>query len=205
MRRPASLAFIPLLIVLDGCDNEQAFHTPEPGLERMLVQPRGAAYGASTAFPDGRVMRAPVPDTVPSERPWLGHRPVETGRDKGGYVSEIPLPVTRSALQKGRVAFERVCATCHGVLGDGHSVVAEKMELRKPPSLHEARIARLPPGKIFEISSLGYGLMPSFAAQLDVEQRWNVVAYLEALRLSQAVPAERLPETLRAKLEAEAP
>ncbi|MEO7037694.1 MAG: cytochrome c [Polyangiaceae bacterium] len=191
--------------LLSACDNRQAFHEPNPGLERMLMQPRGERYGANSTFADGRTMRPPVPGTVAREQSFIGQGPVETGRDDAGYLQDIPLPVTRAFLQSGRVAFERVCATCHGVLGDGNSVVAEKMELRKPPSLHETRIAQLPAGKVFHVASVGYGLMPGYAALLGVDERWAVVGYLDALRLSQAVPVLTLPAALQAELRKAAP
>jgi hypothetical protein len=202
---PADAAPLLIVILLSACDNQQAFHPPDPGLERMLVQPRGVPYGASSAFADGRVMRPPVADTVAREQPWLGQRQIETGHDDAGYIANVPLPVSRAFLERGHVAFQRVCATCHGVLGDGTSVVAEKMELRKPPSLHEARIAQLPAGKVFEVVSVGYGLMPGYAAMLEVDERWAVVAYLDALRLSQAAVVTRLPASVRAELRQEAP
>ncbi|HEY3668823.1 MAG TPA: cytochrome c, partial [Polyangiaceae bacterium] len=167
-----------LLGLSSACDEQQAFRRPAPGLERMLVQPRGERYGASSAFADGRTMREPVPDTVPREQRFSGQTQVETGRTDSGYLQSSPLLVTRASLQAGRAAFERVCATCHGVLGDGNSVVAEQMALRKPPSLHEARIGRLPAGKVFQVASLGYGFMPGYAALLSVEERWAVVGYL---------------------------
>jgi mono/diheme cytochrome c family protein len=188
-----------------ACDNRQAFHEPDPGLERMLVQPRGEAYGSSSAFADGRTMRVPVPDTVAREQAFVGQSGLETGHDDAGYLQAIPLPVTRASLERGQLAFERVCATCHGVLGDGDSVVAEKMQLRKPPSLHEARIAHLPVGKVFQVASLGYGFMPGYAGLLGVDERWAVVGYLDALRLSQAAPVATLPASMQAELRKAAP
>ncbi|HEX3772980.1 MAG TPA: cytochrome c [Polyangiaceae bacterium] len=200
MSRACVFAALLAVASLFGCDNRQAFVVPEPGLERMLLQPRATPYGQSSAFSDGRAMRAPVSDTVPRERPFVGQPVLETGRDSTGYALVIPIALSRESLEQGRAAFERICATCHGVLGDGQSVVAEKMELRKPPSLHESRIAALPPGKIFEVASQGYGLMPGYAATLSVSERWSVIAYLDALRLSQAVLVSDLPLRDRAEL-----
>jgi len=203
-RNPSALAsLLALSVALGACDNRDAFHRPEPGLERMLLQPRAVPYGASSSFSDGRVMRPAVPDTVASER--LGRSRLETGRDGADYAKEIPLPIARASLELGRQSFERICATCHGVLGDGKSVVAEKMELRKPPSLHEPRIQQLAPGKVFEVVSNGYGFMPAYEAVLSPEERWAVVAYLDVLRLSQAVAVARLTPAMRAELAEEAP
>lgn len=205
-RAKSSWLWAVLLAVLSAsCDNRQAFHTPEPGLERMLQQRRGDRYAASSFFADGRVMRTPPPFSVAREQPAVGDRKLETGRDADGYAKQLPVPTTRALLDQGHAAFDRVCATCHGVLGDGVSVVAEKMELRKPPSLHEARIRDLAPGQVFEIVSVGYGLMPNLASLLDVDERWAVIAYLDALRLSQAAPVAALPEAVKADLLREAP
>jgi hypothetical protein len=71
--------------------------------------------------------------------------------------------------------------------------------------LHEARIARLPAGKVFQVASLGYGFMPGYAALLSVEERWAVVGYLDALRLSQAAPVASLPPFMQAELRRAAP
>jgi mono/diheme cytochrome c family protein len=146
-----------------------------------------------------------VPGTVAREQSFVGQSGVETGHDNAGYLEAIPLPVTRASLERGHAAFERVCATCHGVLGDGNSVVAEKMLIRKPPSLHEPRIAHLPAGKVFQVASLGYGFMPGYAALLSVEERWAVVGYLDALRLSQAAPIATLPASMQEELRRVAP
>lgn len=201
----ARLALLaPLAVWLPACDTRESLRTPEPGLERMLLQPRGNPYGSSEFFADGRVMQSPPPFTRPRETRVELDTPLTSGRDPSGYVVEVPMPRTRDLLERGRVRFDRVCATCHGVLGDGVSVVAQKMELRAPPSLHEARIAALPAGRVFEVISQGYGLMPSFAAQVPTGDRWAIVAYLDALRLSRAAPITRLPEAMRAELEREA-
>jgi len=188
-----------------ACDNREAFHRPEPGLERMLQQQRGDPYGGSEFFADQRVMRGPPPDTHVYESSPGPNPLLDTGREHGDYALALPMPLSRSLLERGRAEFERVCATCHGILGDGVSVVAQKMELRAPPSLHEARITALPRGRIFEIISQGYGLMPSLAAEVAPGDRWAIIAYLDALRLSRAAPVARLPSPELAELEREAP
>ena len=71
------------------------------------------------------------------------------------------------------------------------------MELRKPPSLLEEPVTAFPPGRIFQVISLGYGLMPSYAAELPVDDRWAMVAYLRALQLSQAAELAALPGDVR--------
>jgi hypothetical protein len=75
------------------------------------------------------------------------------------------------------------------------------MSLRPPPSLL-AR-ARQPDGWYFQVISEGFGLMPSYASVLSVEDRWAIVVYLRALQLSQSARVEDLAPAERARLEKE--
>jgi mono/diheme cytochrome c family protein len=185
-----------LLSAASGCDNREAFHELEPGLERMQLQPKVVPYASP--------MRRPPADTVVAHSGDDDRRFAE-GRTDGGYVDRVPLAVTRALLTRGRDGFERVCATCHGILGDGVSVVADKMEMRRPPSLDEPRIRALAPGMVFTVVTHGYGLMPSYAQMLDVEDRWAIVLYVQALQLSGGARVSDLSATMHDELAREAP
>jgi hypothetical protein len=69
-----------------------------------------------------------------------------------------------------------------------------------PPSLH--RYVDRPAGYIYEVITKGFGMMASYAAELTVEERWAVVAYVRALQLSQSMPASELSPEDRSKVEA---
>ena len=79
--------------------------------------------------------------------------------------------------------------------------VAINMSLRRPPSLHAFR--DVPDGHVFRVISEGFGLMPSYAAELSIEDRWAVVAYVRALQLSQYATVDQVPPDVRGKLEQE--
>jgi hypothetical protein len=198
MKLALLLAF-PVLLALSGCDASDMIHAPEWTLSRMLDQPRYDPYSPSTFFADGRAMRKPVFGTVPRDA-VLGSPLFMDGYEGGDYAATFPMPVTRALLEEGHDHFEVVCATCHGTLGDGHSPVAAKMQIRKPPSLLTPDIASFSPGRVYRIVSVGYGLMPAVDYQLDVAQRWSVVAYLKALQRSQVAPVVDLPSALREEL-----
>jgi hypothetical protein len=85
------------------------------------------------------------------------------------------------------------------MLGDGDSIVARQMALRPPPSLH--RYTDRPAGYIYEVATKGFGMMASYAAELTVEERWAVVAYIRALQLSQSMPAGGLSPAERQQVE----
>ncbi len=173
-------------------------------------QPRVHAYKESVFFADGLSMRAPPEGTVPRERITMnpvfttGHEG-ETGQIAANgervpsYAKTIPLPVTRQLLDLGRRRFDITCATCHGPVGDGNSIVATQMALRPPPSLH--KYSDRPPGYIFEVITKGFGLMASYAPEMTVEERWAVVAYVRALQVSQGARLDHIPPAERARLE----
>jgi len=151
----------------------------------MMEQPRANPYGATSAFADGVVMRAPPPGT----------RAIDADDD------ETPTPKTRDAIARGRERYETLCAACHGVAGDGDTVVASKMR-RRPPAFTDERLLSLGAREIHDIARDGYGLMPSYATKLDARERWDVAYYVLALRRSRRARLADLPANVRAELEA---
>jgi hypothetical protein len=194
-----------LALAAVGCDE----NILDPMADR---QQKSIRYKESPFYADGLSMRAAPEGTVPRERITLNPR-LTTGRDPDGpmqpnaeplpnYVATVPLPMSRKLLDLGRKRFDITCATCHGPLADGKSIVATQMSLRPPPSLQDPKFVAKPAGYIYEVISKGFGLMASYAAELSVEERWSVVAYLRALQLSQNTPVGALPPEIRQQLEA---
>jgi mono/diheme cytochrome c family protein len=183
-----------LVVALAGCDEDL--------LNPMAArQPRIGSYSSSEFYEDGLAMREPPANTVPRERIVL-QAGVTTGKMSGPtgevYLGTFPIPVDRPLLELGRQRYNITCATCHGPVGDGDSIVARQMALRPPPSLHQ--YADRAPGYIYEVITRGFGLMASYAAELQVRERWAVVAYVRALQLSQAMPLDRLSPEERERL-----
>jgi mono/diheme cytochrome c family protein len=167
----------------------------------MQRQQKVKAYQANDYWADGLGMRAPPEGTVPYGQ--LLPLEVSTGLGADGKpVALLPIPVDAKLLARGRARFDVSCAVCHGLLGDGESQVAMNMSLRRPPSLHAYR--DVADGHIYRVVSEGFGLMPSYAAELPVEDRWAIVAYVRALQLSQYATLEQVPPDARRKLEEEA-
>jgi mono/diheme cytochrome c family protein len=183
--RALALALLPLA----GCDV----------LNPMMQQGKVKPYRPSDFHPDGVAMRAPPAGAVAVG----GFLPAEVaqGSVDGKAVGRVPVEVTPALLQVGRRKFEINCAVCHGLLGDGDSLVAKNMAQRPPPSLHQRVWAE--DGRYFQVISEGFGLMPSYASHLTVEERWAVVAYVRALQLSQRGRLEQAPPEERERLERE--
>jgi mono/diheme cytochrome c family protein len=200
-----ALSLIVGLAAAAGCDE----NVLDPMADR---QPRATRYKESHFYADGLSMRAAPEGTVPRERITLNPR-LTTGREPDGpiqmnaeplpnYVATVPVPMSRKLLELGRKRFDITCATCHGPLADGKSIVGSQMALRPPPSLLDPKYVAKPAGYIFEVATKGFGMMASYAAELTVEERWAVVAYLRAVQLSQTTSVGALPPDVRQQLEA---
>jgi mono/diheme cytochrome c family protein len=192
------------LLALAACRTEETLVTPDPHLERMLDQPKRTAYASAPDMRHGMVMQRPPEGTMTVDA-IAGQPLVTTGVAGGRWASRIPVPVDRALVETGRDRFDTFCAACHGVLGDGDSVVAERMTLRRPRNLLDDDARAYPPGRVFQAIRSGYGLMPSYAVQLSVRESWGVVAYVRALQVARASRASDLPADVRADLMREAP
>jgi mono/diheme cytochrome c family protein len=166
--------------------------------QRMKLQAKAVPYRDSAFFADGRVLQMPPAGAVPRER-LLGQPLLTDGLEDGLPATRIPVPVTSALLARGRDRFDVFCAACHGIAGDGDSMVAANMTLRRPPSLLDAGIRAYAPGRIFRVATYGWGLMPAYRTQISVADRWAVVAYVRALQLAQGLAITDLPEELRSE------
>jgi mono/diheme cytochrome c family protein len=158
----------------------------------MHDQPRYEPFEASTFFGDGMASRQPPAGTVAR-----GHLAADallhTGKNPDGTLSaQLPAPADAGVLRRGQQRFDIFCSPCHGRLGDGQGMAARR-GFKQPPSLHLARLREQPVGYYSDVMTRGFGVMPSYAAALPVEDRWAIAAYLRALQLSQSVPAATLP------------
>ena len=72
---------------------------------------------------------------------------------------------------------------------------------RPPPSFHIPRLRDAPVGHLYDVISNGFGAMPDYSTQIEVPDRWAIVAYVRALQLSENAPIDSLPAEERARLE----
>jgi hypothetical protein len=158
----------------------------------MHVQPKQNPLSRSDFFPDQRSERPPVEGTV--ARGQLHEDSYfytgKLGNNPGDYM---PFPVTREVLERGRERYNIYCAPCHSQLGDGNGFIPSRGFARKPPSYHIPRLQKAPLGYFYDVISNGFGIMPDYASQIPPRDRWNIVAYIRALQLSQNATKADLP------------
>jgi hypothetical protein len=189
---------LPLALAAAGCRNN------------MHTQNKVRPLRESTFFDDGATARPLPADTVAhdenfgtDERGGGGLRADDaftTGLGADGKpVSELPLPLSRELLLRGRQRFDIFCSPCHGRLGDGRGMIVQR-GYKQPHSFHEERLRASNVGYFFNVASVGFGVMPSYAAQIPVADRWAIAAYIRVLQYSQGAPLSDLPAETRRSL-----
>src|SRR5277367_2608352 len=158
----------------------------------MHLQPRQNPLSKSDFYPDQRSARPPVEGTV--ARGQL-HEDAYfyTGKIGNNPGDVMPFPVTKENIERGRERYNIFCAPCHSRLGDGNGFVPSRGFARKPPSFHIVRLQKAPLGYLFDVVTNGFGIMPDYAAQIPPQDRWNIVAYVRALQLSQNATMADVP------------
>jgi mono/diheme cytochrome c family protein len=158
----------------------------------MHVQPRQNPLSRSDFFADQRSARPPVEGTIAR-----GHLRADTyfytgkvGTNPGDY---LPFPATREVLERGRERYNIYCAPCHSRVGDGNGFIPSRGFARKPPSYHIERLQKAPLGYFYDVMTNGFGIMSDYASQISPQDRWNIVAYIRALQLSQNATAADVP------------
>ena len=165
----------------------------------MHDAPRYDPLEASPVFPKGSSAQPLVPGTVP--RGTLNEDELlHTGRVMGAVSDAFPFPITRVDLDRGEQRFNIYCAPCHGRTGEGNGMVVQR-GYKQPPSFHIDRLRSAPPGYFYDTIANGFGVMPSYAAQVPVADRWAITAYIGALQLSQHATLADVPAADRAQLE----
>ena len=158
----------------------------------MHVQPKQNPLSRSDFFPDQRSERPPVEGTV-ARGELRADTYFYTGKIGSSPADYMPFPVTREVLERGRERYNIYCAPCHSQLGDGNGFIPSRGFARKPPSYHIPRLQKAPLGYFYDVISNGFGIMPDYASQISPRDRWNIVAYIRALQLSQNATKADVP------------
>lgn len=163
----------------------------------MHDQPRYEPLQPSELFRDRRSERPLIPGTV--ARGFLrADEAMYTGKVNGQAVTTFPFPVTKDVIVRGRERFNIYCSPCHSKLGDGRGMIVQR-GFSPPPSYHTDRLRNAPVGHFFDVITNGFGAMQSYAARVDPQDRWAIIAYIRALQLSRNarendVPADKQQE-----------
>ncbi|MGE0192137.1 MAG: cytochrome c [Planctomycetota bacterium] len=164
-------------------------------LPDMARSPAFHAQEPNPWFPDGKTLRTPVTGTVARGRlplmadgvlldvetpEWAKLSP-EQQAAWDGLAS--PADPGAGPPERGRNIFNRICATCHGLDGQGRTPSTQR-GVPPPPPLTTPTVQGMSDGRLFRVITAGQGNMASHANHVTREERWQVIRYLRTLRLS---------------------
>ena len=188
-----------ILLVTTGCRRD------------MQDQPKIKPLRGTTFFGDGLSSRQPIEGTIPrgylrenselhtgkksrapgtatpAQQQTAGAQQQTTGAQQSSFpddIEEFPIPVTKEVVLRGRERYDIFCSACHGLTGNGDGMIVRR-GFRRAASFNDDRLRQAPVGHFFDAMTNGWGAMPSYAAQIAVQDRWAIVAYIRALQASQ--------------------
>jgi mono/diheme cytochrome c family protein len=216
MRYFLFLFFLTCFAVVAIC-GFRGSHSRQPPIELfpdMVRQNKVRPQTPSEFFPDQLGSRLIPEGTVPRGGPYVinGEQlildgkpvypyedsPVNSGRIVGttNWVPVNPLPITRQLLERGQQRYQINCQPCHGPDGDGKGITS-KYGMVAMANFHDQKFINMSDGEMFNTITSGKTLMPAYGANVTVQDRWAVIAYLRVLQRSQLATAEDVPEPYR--------
>jgi len=165
----------------------------------MHDQPKYVPLRESAFFNDARSARPLVEGTV-ARGQLREDELMFTGKAGGQDATVFPMPVNAAVMARGQERYNIYCSPCHGRTAQGDGMIVLR-GYRRPPSLHDDRLRTAPVGHFFDVMTNGFGAMPDYAAQIKVEDRWAIIAYIRALQLSGHATLADVPAADRSRLQ----
>jgi mono/diheme cytochrome c family protein len=203
-----SYLFIGAIIVsAAGFRGSKSELPPVEILPDMDHQPKVKFQTTSDFFADGLGARRPVANTIPmgyeipsapaaenSAPPAFGFSNgvgyYHTGKMGDFYGDGLPaeVVVTPEFIERGAERYAISCAICHGASGNGKGMTS-RYGILNAFNFHQAgsgdpanAAAYRADGAIFDVITNGKGLMGGYGANITVQDRWAIIAYIRTLQ-----------------------
>ena len=148
-------------------------------------------------FEGGQTQQTTIDGTIPRGYIPLHYGNSEEELSRAGEELTNPFSVEPEMDSlRGKIVYQNYCQICHGAGGKGDGPVT-KRGFPPPASLLAEQAIDRSDGQLFYMLTFGYKNMPSYASQVDVEDRWQAINYVRelqkgAIEASQTSPS---PET----------
>ena len=182
-----SLSFLATVLILAGCSDVKR----DPGrvyMPDMAYSRAYETYSPNPIFPDGLTNRVPVAGTIKRGEVLPFHIQKDVPGDSTNYklaksvVNPVPWPDSADMVETERLYLVN-CGICHGPKLDGNGPLYKGGDGPypvKPQDLMADVVKILGDGQIMYSITYGKNLMGSYASQLDIRQRWEIVHYIRS-------------------------
>lgn len=144
------------------------------------------AYDAYTGidtgiFADGQASRPPVPGTVARGHELPDH--LVEGDSNAYRTMTTAMRFNEAEMAEGKRLFNIYCGVCHGTNLDGQGpLFTSNKYAAMPANFKDGKYLHMPVGQMYAAIKFGKNMMGSYASQLDVKQRWMVIAYIKKVQ-----------------------
>lgn len=177
------VALVTVVASLGACTNNAEPHR-NPGriyAPDMTYSRAYDYYNANPNFADGLTARVPVQGTIARGDEMPDH--MVEGDTNGYKTYRISARFDAAGVDEGRRLFNIYCAICHGPNLDGNGpIYANGKFAAMPANLIQGKYLTMDEGTIYAAIKYGKNAMGSYASQLDVHQRWQVIAYIKKVQ-----------------------
>jgi mono/diheme cytochrome c family protein len=135
-------------------------------------------YSENPNFSDSSSARMPVMGTVARGHDLPDH--LMEGDTMAFKSFSTTAKFSDAEMAEGKRLFNIYCGICHGTALDGNGpLYASGKFAAMPANLKGPNYVHMPVGQMYAAIKYGKNAMGSYASQLDIHQRWMIIAYIK--------------------------
>jgi mono/diheme cytochrome c family protein len=139
------------------------------------------AYTYNPNFADSQTSRLPVPGTVARGHELPDH--LKEGDTSAYKAYTTTYRFSEDEMGEGKRLYDIYCGICHGQKLDGQGpLFASGKFASMPANFKDGKYLGMSVGQMYAAVKFGKNAMGSYASQLDVKQRWQVIAYIKKVQ-----------------------
>jgi mono/diheme cytochrome c family protein len=139
------------------------------------------AYTYNPNFADSQSSRLPVAGTIARGHDLPDH--LKEGDTSAYKAFTTNLRFSEDELKEGKRLYDIYCGICHGQKLDGQGpLFASGKFASMPANFKDGKYLNMSEGTMYAAVKYGKNAMGSYASQLDVKQRWQVIAYIKKVQ-----------------------
>lgn len=184
MNKTRSIVVASLMIGMGLASCNSGYTRRNPGKTYAPDMTYSRAYDAYTSnpnFEDSLTSRKPVDGTIA-----IGHDLPDHMRegDTNSYKTfTTAYRFTEAEMKEGARLYNIYCGICHGTGLDGNGpLYASGKFPAMPANFKDGKYLHMSAGQMYAAIKYGKNLMGSYASQLDIKQRWEVIAYIKKIQ-----------------------
>jgi len=181
MNKTKSILVASLIVILGLASCNTGNMRRDPGrvyAPDMFYSRAYDAYTSNPNFADSQTSRPPVNGTVAIGHTLPDH--LVEGDTTAYKTFTTTLRFNEEELAEGKRLFMIYCAICHGPELDGNGPLYKSGKFAAmPANFKDGKYLHMPVGQMYAAVKYGKNMMGSYASQIDIKQRWMILAFIK--------------------------